>query len=330
MSRVVVVTGGSAGVGRAVVRALARRGDSVGILARGAHGLTGAGNEVKDAGSSAIVVPTDVADHEQVERAASQVEERLGPIDVWINCAMTSVFAPFKDMSPADFRRVTEVTYLGYVYGTMSALRRMLARGKGTIVQVGSALAFRGIPLQSAYCGSKHAITGFMDSLRAELLHDKVNVHVTEVHLPALNTPQFDWVKSLLPKRAQPVPPIYQPEVAARAVLWAADHPERRSYSVGTTTAATILADKFVPGLLERYLARTGYDSQQTEEPEDPARPHNLLEPVPQDHGARGRFSDRSHERNPQFWLSAHRRWVGLAGGMLGLALLAARRRAGD
>jgi NAD(P)-dependent dehydrogenase (short-subunit alcohol dehydrogenase family) len=330
MNRVVVVTGGSAGVGRAVVRLLAERGDSVGILARGAHGLTAAGNEVQDAGARAVVVPTDVADHEQVERAAAQIEDRLGPIDVWINCAMTSVFAPFKDMAPEDFRRVTEVTYLGYVYGTMSALRRMLPRDRGTIVQVGSALAFRGIPLQSAYCGSKHAITGFMDSLRTELLHDKANVRLTEVHLPALNTPQFEWVKSLLPKKAQPVPPIFQPEVAARAVVWAADHPGRRAYWVGGTTAATITADKFVSGLLDRYLARTAYESQQTDEPEDPARPHNLWDPVPRDHGPRGRFSDRSHDRSPQFWFSANRRWVALAVGALALAVLAADRKGGE
>lgn len=324
-----MVTGGSAGVGRAVVRLLAQRGDSVGVLARGAHGLTAAGKEVQDAGSRALVVPTDVADHEQVERAAAQVEDRLGPIDVWINCAMTSVFAPFKEMAPDDFRRVTEVTYLGYVYGTMAALRRMLPRDSGTIVQVGSALAYRGIPLQSAYCGSKHAITGFMDSLRTELLHDRANVHVTEVHLPALNTPQFDWVKSLLPNKAQPVPPIYQPDVAAWAILWAVDHPKRRAYWVGATTAATIVADKVAPRVLDHYLARTGYDSQQSDEPEDSNRPHNLWDPVPQDHGARGRFDDRSHARSPQFWLSARRRWGLLIGGAIVAGALVARRREG-
>ena len=326
MSRVVVVTGGSGGVGRAVVRMLGARGESVGILARATDGLRAAEREVKAAGSHALAVPTDVADPDQVERAAVRVGETLGPIDVWITCAMTSVFAPFKEMAPEDFRRVTEVTYLGYVYGTMAALRRMLPRDRGTIVQVGSALAYRGIPLQSAYCGSKHAITGFMDSLRTELLHDRANVRLTEVHLPALNTPQFDWVKSLLPKRAQPVPPIYQPEVAARAVVWAMDHPERRSYWVGATTAATIIADKFVPGLLDRYLARSGYESQQTDEPEDPARPNNLWGPVPEDHGAHGRFDDRSHARSSQFWLSTHRRWVAVAGGALALAAVAARR----
>ena len=326
MSRVVVVTGGSGGVGRAVVRMLGARGESVGILARATDGLRAAEREVKAAGSHALAVPTDVADPDQVERAAVRVGETLGPIDVWINCAMTSVFAPFKEMAPEDFRRVTEVTYLGYVYGTMAALRRMLPRDRGTIVQVGSALAYRGIPLQSAYCGSKHAITGFMDSLRTELLHDRANVRLTEVHLPALNTPQFDWVKSLLPKRAQPVPPIYQPEVAARAVVWAMDHPERRSYWVGATTAATIIADKFVPGLLDRYLARSGYESQQADEPEDPTRPNNLWEPVPEDHGAHGRFDDRSHARSSQFWLSTHRRWVALAGGALALAAVAVRR----
>ena len=326
MNRVVVVTGGSGGVGRAVVRMLGARGDSVGILARDTDGLHAAESEVRAAGSKALAVPTDVADYEQVERAAVRVEESLGPIDVWINCAMTSVFAPFKEMAPEDFRRVTEVTYLGYVYGTMTALRRMLHRDRGIIVQVGSALAYRGIPLQSAYCGSKHAITGFMDSLRTELLHDRANVRVTEVHLPALNTPQFDWVKSLLPRRAQPVPPIYQPEVAARAVLWAVDHPERRSYWVGATTTATIIANRFVPRLLDHYLARSGYESQQTGEPEDPTRPNNLWEPVREDHGAHGRFDDRSHHRSPQFWLSTHRRWAVLAGGALALAAVAVGR----
>ena len=326
MGRVVVVTGGSAGVGRAVVRLLAERGDSIGILARGAERLKAAETDATAAGAKALGVPTDVADHEQVENAAARIEEALGPVEVWINCAMTSVFAPFKEMSPEDFRRVTEVTYLGYVYGTMAALRRMLPRDRGTIVQVGSALAYRGIPLQSAYCGSKHAITGFTDSLQAELIHDGANVRVTEVHLPAMNTPQFDWVKSLLPKKAQPVPPIYQPEVAARAIAWAVDHPERRAYWVGGTTAATIAADKVAPRLLDIYLGKTGVKSQQAEEPEDPARLNNLWEPVPLDVDAHGRFDEQSHDRSAQFWLSAHRRLVALVGGAAALAALLARR----
>src|SRR4051812_11868229 len=273
--RVVVVTGGSAGVGRATVRAFAENGDDVAVLARGNDGLEAAVKEVEAAGRRGLAIGVDVADAEAVEAAAAQVEEELGPIDVWVNCAMTSVFAPFKDISPDEIRRVTEVDYLGFVYGTKAALNRMLARDRGVIVQVGSALAYRGIPLQSAYCGAKHAIKGFTESVRCELLHDGSNVHISMVQLPALNTPQFDWVLSRLPRKPQPVPPIYQPEVAARAILWASEH-DRGEVFVGGSTVGSIVANKLVPRLLDRYLARSGYDSQQTKEPADPDRPANV------------------------------------------------------
>jgi NAD(P)-dependent dehydrogenase (short-subunit alcohol dehydrogenase family) len=325
--RIVVITGASAGVGRAAVRAFAENGYDVGLLARDVEGLEAAAKDVEQAGGRSLVVPTDVSDAAQVEAAAERVERELGEIDVWVNDAMTSVFAPFKEMTPDEFRRVTEVTYLGQVYGTMAALKRMLPRDRGAIVLVGSALAYRGIPLQSAYCGAKHATQGFLDSLRTELLHDKTNVKVTMVQMPALNTPQFDVVKSKLPKRAQPVPPIYQPEVAANAIVWAAEHPSRREYWVGGTTAATIVANSIAPGLLDRYLGRTGFDSQQTDEPEDPERPFNLWEPVPGDHGAHGRFDQQAHARSVQFFLSARRRWVAAAGTAAAFVLPAFRRR---
>jgi NAD(P)-dependent dehydrogenase (short-subunit alcohol dehydrogenase family) len=309
---VVVITGASAGVGRATVRAFASRGADVGLLARDAGGLEAAAKEVEAFGRQAVAVPTDVADPEEVEAAAAQIEERLGPIDVWVNNAMTSVFAPFTEIEPEEFRRVTEVTYLGLVFGTRSALRRMLPRDRGTIVQVGSALAYRGIPLQSAYCGGKHAIEGFTESVRAELFHEKSKVRLTMVQMPALNTPQFQWVLSRLPRSPQPVPPIYQPEVAARAIVWAATH-RRRQLWIGATTVATILANDVVPGLLDRYLGRTGYESQQTRQPADPRRQSNLWAPVPGDHGAHGPFDDRAHPRSPQLWASTHRGLVGAA-----------------
>jgi NAD(P)-dependent dehydrogenase (short-subunit alcohol dehydrogenase family) len=309
---VVVVTGASAGVGRATVRAFAREGAHVGLLARGREGLEGARREVEEAGGRALVIPTDVSEAEAVEAAAERVERELGPIDVWVNNAMTSVFSPVKEMAPEEFRRVTEVNYLGYVYGTLAALGRMLPRDRGSIVQVGSALAYRGIPLQSAYCASKHAIQGFMDSLRAELLHDGSNVHVTMVQMPALNTPQFGWVKSRLPHKAQPVPPIYQPEVAAEAIMWAARH-DRREVLVALPTVEAVLGNNLVPGLADRYLARTGYEGQQTDEPEDPDRPDNLLEPVPGDHGAHGDFGDRARGSSPEFWFARNRNRFALA-----------------
>src|ERR1700728_4061325 len=278
--QVVVVTGASGGIGRATAQAFAARGAKVAVLARGDAGLDGAVKDVEAAGGTALAIPTDVADHVALEAAAGQAEETLGPIDIWVNVAFTSVFAPFTEISPDEYKRVTEVSYLGFVYGTMSALKRMIPRDIGTIVQVGSALAYRGIPLQSAYCGAKHAIQGFHESLRCELLHDKSNVHVTMVQMPAVNTPQFDWVLSRLPKPAQPVPPIYQPEVAAHGVLYAADHPHRREYWVGGTTMGTLIANAIAPGLLDRYLGRTGFKSQEDDRPENPDRPVNLWEPA--------------------------------------------------
>ena len=332
-SKVVVVTGASAGVGRATARAFGRHGARVGLVARGQEGLDAAKQEIESAGGQALVLPADVSYAEQVESAAQRVEEDFGPIDVWVNNAMVSVFSPFEKISPDEFRRVTEVTYLGYVYGTMSALRRMKPRAHGVIIQVGSALAYRGIPLQSAYCGAKHAIEGFSESVRCELLHDNCHVRITLVHMPALNTPQFSWSRSRLPREPQPVPPIYQPEVAADAIVWSASN-ERRELWVGGTTAVVIAGNKLAPGLGDHYLARTGYESQMTDEPVSPDRRDNLYEPVPGDAGARGRFGERSHGHSYQLWASQHRgqlAGLALAGGLLvgGLmALLNSERQA--
>jgi NAD(P)-dependent dehydrogenase (short-subunit alcohol dehydrogenase family) len=303
--QVVVVTGASAGVGRAIVRAFAHRGADVGLIARGTDGLAGAQREVEAVGGRALAIPTDVADAAAVETAAERIEHELGPIDIWVNDAMVSVFSPVKALQPDEVKRVTEVTYLGFVYGTLAALKRMLPRNRGAIVQVGSALAYRGIPLQAAYCGAKHAVQGFTESLRCELLHDGSDVHVSMVQLPAMNTPQFDWVKSRLPRQPQPVPPIYEPEVAAEAVVWAATH-RRREISVGGSTAIAIWGNKVAAGLGDRYLAHTGFDSQQTDQPADPNRPNNLWKPVPGDHGAHGRFGNRSWNRSQQTWVNEH------------------------
>ena len=330
--QVVAVTGASGGIGRATARAFAARGARVALLARGSTGLDAALRDVKAAGGDGITVPVDVADHEQVTAAVDRIERELGPLDVWVNVAFSSVFAPFTEISPEEFRRVTEVTYLGYVYATRAVLERMLPRDHGTIVQVGSALAYRGIPLQSAYCGAKHATQGFHESLRCELLHQGSNVKVTMVQMPAVNTPQFDWVLSRLPHRAQPVPPIYQPEVAARGVVHAADHPGRREYWVGATTAATLAANALAPGLLDRYLARTGFKSQQTGEARDPDQPVNLWEPADgddgRDYGAHGRFDNRAHARSPQLWASQHHGVLAAAGA--GLAVLGWHRLSRD
>lgn len=300
---IVVITGASAGVGRAAVRAFAREGAHIGLLARGQDGLEAARREVEEKGGKAVVMPTDVADAEQVEQAAAAVEEQLGPIDIWVNNAMASVFSPFKEMKADEFKRVTEVTYLGVVYGTMAALKRMLPRNRGSIVQVGSALAYRGIPLQSAYCGAKHAIQGFTESLRCELIHDGSDIELSMVQLPAMNTPQFGWVKSRLPRKAQPVPPIYQPEVAADAIVWAARH-KRRELQVGMTTVTVVLGNKLFPGWGDKYLGKTGYDSQMTDEPEDPNRPDNLWSPVPGDHGAHGTFDERASDSHIHLWIN--------------------------
>ena len=312
-SRVVVVTGASAGVGRAAALAFAERGDTVGLLARGAERLDSARREVEALGGRAQTVSVDVADAEAVEDAASQVEQALGPIDVWVNNAMATVFAPLADMEPDEFRRASEVTYLGSVWGTMAALRRMRPRDRGVVVQVGSALAYRGIPLQSAYCGAKHALQGFLESVRTELAHDGSKVRVTMVQLPALNTPQFTWSRAKMPRQPQPVPPIFQPEVAADAIVWAADHP-RRELLVGWPTVKTILGNAVAPGVADRYLADKGYEAQQTERPLEHERPGNLFEPSTGDAGAHGPFDDRAKPFSVQLWATKHRRALGAAG----------------
>jgi short-subunit dehydrogenase len=315
---VVVITGASAGVGRAAARAFGSQGAHVGLLARGADGLEAARREIEDSGGRAVAVPTDVACHDQVEAAARKVEEAFGNIDVWVNCAMTSVFSPFHKMNAEEFQRVIDVTFMGQVHGTMSALRRMLPRDRGTIVQVGSALAYRSIPLQSAYCAAKAAVRGFTDSLRTELLHLKSNVHLTMVQMPGLNTPQFGWVKSRLPHKAQPVPPIFQPELAADAIVYAAHH-RRRELWVGRSSVKAIMSAKVAPALGDWILSSEGYSGQQTSEPEDPNRPDNLWQPVPGDRGAHGTFDERSSRFSPQWWLNKNRGWFALAAGVAGL-----------
>ncbi len=323
--KVVVVTGASAGVGRALVRELARRGAKIGLIARGTDGLEAAAAEVRDAGSVATAVSADVADPEAVEHAARRIEDELGPIDGWINNAMASVFARVTDVTPAEFKRVTEVTYLGAVHGTQSALRRMIPRNRGFITQIGSALAFRGIPLQGPYCAAKHALQGFTESLRTELLHDHSEIALCIVHLPAVNTPQFDWVKSKLERRAQPVPPIFEPEVIADGILWATEE-GKRQLLLGMPTVKTVWGSRLAPAIVARVLADKGFELQQTDEPEDPTRPDNLWEPVPGDHGARGRFESRAKDRSFELWLARNKRWVG-AGALAALGTFALLHR---
>lgn len=325
----VVVTGASAGLGRAIAREFGRHGANVALIARGMDGLKAAQREIEELGGRALILPLDVADSKAVEAAAATVEDQLGPIDIWINDAMVSVFSPVKEMLPEEYKRVTDVTYLGFVYGTLAALKRMLPRDHGTIVQVGSALAYRSIPLQSAYCAAKHAISGFTDSLRCELIHDKSKVRVSMVHMPALNTPQFGWVKSRLKNKAQPVPPIFQPEVGARAVYWAAHHKRRELY-VGMSTVEAIIGNKIAPGMLDHYLGRKGYASQQTSEPESPDRPNNLWEPLPGDHGAHGSFDQRARGKSWELRVSLNRAWLA-AGFTLGAgsAIFAGLRSSG-
>ena len=321
--RVVVVTGGSAGVGRATALAFARGGADVAVLARGADRLEDTRREIEALGRRALAVPTDVADADAVEQAAVLTEEMLGPIDVWVNNAMASVFSPVRQLTADEVRRVTEVTYLGSVHGILSALRRMGPRDEGAIVQVGSALAYRGIPLQASYCAAKFAVQGFVDSLRTELLHEHSGVRLTSVHLPAVNTPQFGWVRTRLPRHPQPVPPIYQPEVAAKAIVWASSH-DRREVWVGAPTVATILGNKVAPGLVDRYLARTGFDSQQTDEPVDADRQDNLWAPAPGRQAAHGEFDDRAHDRSLQLEASLHRRALAGAGSLTAVAVAGA------
>ncbi len=324
---VAVVTGGSAGIGRATVREFASRGYDVAVLARGEDGLAAAVAEVEQAGWRGLAVPTDVADPAAVDMAARTVEAQLGPIDVWVNDAFTGSIAFFDEVTADEFRRITEVTYLGFVNGTRAALRHMAPRGQGVIIQVGSALAFRGIPLQAAYCGAKHAIVGFTESVRTELLHKKSPIQLCEVHLPGVNTPQFDQVIHRgLTHHPRPVPPVYQPEVAARAIADMAERP-RRSMWVGAPTVATILANRIAPALLDRYLARTNVKAQQAPQHDPPPRQANTWEPLPGDLGAHGVFDDESHARSPQAWLTRHRRAL-LAGGIaLGGSAVAVARR---
>jgi NADP-dependent 3-hydroxy acid dehydrogenase YdfG len=313
-SKVVMITGASAGIGRATARAFAKRGAKIGLFARSGERLEVARAEVEEAGGRGLVLAADVADDQAVENAARQLEEEFGPIDIWVNNAMVSVFSPIAEMKPEEFRRVTEVTYLGYVWGTLAALRRMRPRNRGTIINVGSALAYRGIPLQSAYCAAKHAIHGFTEALRAELIHDKKDIRICEVEMPAVNTTQFDWVKSRLPNKPQPVPPIYQPEVAADAIVYAATHNRREIY-VGFPTVEAVVGNKVAPRLVDRYLGRNCYQSQQTDEPDDPDRPNNLFNPVPGDFGAHGVFDNRARKFSLQLWLNKHQDF--LAGAVL-------------
>jgi NAD(P)-dependent dehydrogenase (short-subunit alcohol dehydrogenase family) len=323
---VVVITGASAGVGRATARAFGKRGARVGLIARGNDGLEAAKREIEEYGGEALVLPLDVTDEEAVEQAAAEVERTFGPIDIWINNAMLSVFSPIMEMTADDYRRVTDVTYLGYVWGTLAALRRMKPRNRGVVVQVGSALAYRGIPLQSAYCAAKHAVQGFHDSLLTELIHDGSNVRVVMVQMPALNTPQFRWVKSRLPRKAQPVPPIFQPEVAADAIVWAA-YSGRREVNVGWPASKAIIGNNLLPGLADHYLAKHGYEAQMTDEPEEAGRPDNLWRPLPGDHGAHGVFDDRSTNVSIEMELNKRRGWIVAGLGALLLAAMAARLR---
>ena len=328
---VVVVTGASAGLGRAIAHAFAKNGASLALIARNPEALEAAKEECEHLGGSALVLPLDVADPEAVEAAVARVEAELGPIDVWVNDAMVSVFSPVKEMEPNDYKRVTEVLYLGFVYGTLSALKRMLPRDRGTIIQIGSALSYRSIPLQSAYCAAKHAINGFTDSLRCELHHDHSNVKLTTVQMPAMNTIQFDWVKNRMPNMTQPVPPIYEPEVSAQVVVAAAlaKNP-RREYWVGSPTVMAIVGQKFVPGLLDWYLGKTGYKGQQIQgQKQDPNAPNNLYHYVPGKWSARGKFDDRSARTSAEVFISLNRKWfaLGIAGmAAAGFALYRNRR----
>ncbi len=337
MGGTVVITGGSAGIGRAIARAYARRGDRVAVLARGQAGLAATERECHDLGAqSAMALQCDVSDGAAVEMAAEHLAARLGPVDVWVNNAMVSVFAPIWEITPAEYRRIIEVNFLGTVHGTLAALRQMRPRGHGRIVQVGSALAYRGIPLQAPYCASKHAIEGFVDSLRSELLHDSPGIRVTMVQLPAMNTPQFSWVRTRLPRHPQPVPPIFQPEIAAQAVLWAADHGPRE-LTVGGPTFQTRIANALTPGLLDRYLARKGYVSQQTGESVDLKRWFDNVD-MPRDgehdFGAHGVFDRDARGWSAALWAVTHKPTVAAAAGLAaagvaaaaGLAVTAARR----
>lgn len=320
-AKVVVITGASAGIGRATACEFAKQGAVIALLARDAQRLEEVCREVEQLGGKAIAIPTDVAEFEQVEAAAERIERELGPVDVWVNNAMTTVFAPFEAISPQDYRRVTDVTYHGYVWGTMAALKTMRPRNHGTIVQVGSALAYRAIPLQSAYCGAKHAIEGFTESVRCELIHAKSKVHITMVQMPAVNTPQFDWCATSLDKQPKPVGTVYQPEVAASAIVWASQA-KRREVVVGASSSMAIMGEKLAPGLLDHYLARTAVSGQQGEEFIAADRPSNLWQPVPGSFGAHGRFDDKALDKSRALWLTKNRNRL-MAGGAATLILAA-------
>jgi NAD(P)-dependent dehydrogenase (short-subunit alcohol dehydrogenase family) len=327
MSKIVVITGATSGVGRACVVEFAKKGYDVALLARGQEGLDAAARQARAHGRRALTISVDVADAGAVDDAAAKVETELGPIDVWVNDAMTTIFGEFRSIEPDEFKRATEVTYLGSVYGAKAALKRMQERDRGVIVQVGSALAYRGIPLQTVYCGSKHALQGFMESLRCELLHERSGVRAISVHLPGVNTPQFDHCMTRVPKRAQPVPPIYQPEVCAGAIAWAAEHPHRREVWVGGSTVATILGNYVMPGLLDRYLARTNYKAQQRPENVPDDQPANLWEATPGDPGAHGDFDQEAHGRSYQVVATENRPLVLAAAGVAAaIALITLKR----
>jgi short-subunit dehydrogenase len=326
-TQVVAVTGASGGIGRAIAHAFARRGAQIGLIARGRESLEDAAREVRALGGQALVLPTDVADPDQVEAAAAAIEERLGPMEVWVNDAMATVFAPVAETEPAEYRRATEVTYLGTVYGTMAALRRMSERDAGTIVQVGSALSYRGIPLQAAYCGAKFGVRGFTDSLRTELMADRSRVRITMVQLPGVNTTQFNWCRSKLPRHPKPVPPIYQPEIPAEAVYRAAQNP-RRELWVGWTTYRAVIGNKLAPWLADRYLAKTAIQGQQVDDmPVSPDRPDNLYEPLPSKAATHGIFNDQAIQRSPLLWADTHRPVVAAASGAALAAAAALLRR---
>jgi NAD(P)-dependent dehydrogenase (short-subunit alcohol dehydrogenase family) len=323
---VVVITGASGGVGRATARRFAADGARIGLIARGRRGLEAAAREVEEAGGQALVLPADVSQPDQVEAAATAVEEQLGPIDVWVNNAMVTIYAEFLDIDPDEYRRSTEVTYLGMVWGTRAALKRMVPRNRGSLVQVGSALAYRGIPLQAPYCGAKHACKGFTESVITELLHHKSKVHLSMVQLPGVNTTQFTWGRTKLPKQTTPVPPIYQPEIAADAVHYAAHHRRRQIY-VGVPTVLNILGEFVAPGLLDRYLARSGFKSQMTDQDLNPQGHDNLFEAVDEDRGAHGPFDDQAHSVSPQYELAKHRKIVLAGAGLATAALVTAALR---
>lgn len=314
--KTIVVTGASAGLGRAIIRELAKYDVNLGLIARGREGLEGAKKEAENMGSRAIVLETDVSDASQVEAAAQKVERQYGNIDIWINNAMVSVFGEVKNITAEEYKRVTEVTYLGQVYGTMAALKRMSPRNKGTIILIGSALAYRGIPLQSAYCGAKHGIHGFFESLRAELIHDKSSIRLCMIQMPAMNTTQFGFVKNKLPNKPRPMGTIYEPEIAAKAVLYVTKHP-RREVNVGYTTIESILGNKVCPSFMDRYLARTGYTGQQTSEPAGPDEKDNLWHPLEGDHGAHGAFEAWATHSSPLLWATRHRKLIALGGAAL-------------